>query len=536
MRYPLLTPIFLGSLLLVGCGQEGPSPGEGERVQEDESPIIGGSIDTTHAAVVAVLAPDFACTGTVLQVTGNIGYVLTAAHCCPANDLPNQVFVGTNYQQANTGVFHNVVAGSVVKDTCYQDYAGSTDDVCMLKFSNAAGVPVIPPMQPQTDNLGIGSPVTYVGYGLTNPPYIPDPNNPGQLIANPNVGNNSKRYKIDRTLSKVDAYFFEYANANTGGTCRGDSGGPALALDSNGVLVVAGVTSFGDQACTQLGSSIRTSAVYTNFIGKYLQDQPTAPVCPAAVDCNACSQSATQNGGCVNITNECFKDAECSALAQCYQGCSSTICITACNNAHVDGLTKYAAILECICVGACPQACGNTSTCTAPKCGLKVTDAACSSCVEATCCTEAWECQSDATCKKCFTTGTPPAACAANAKAAAYYQCAKDQCACAVTDPALAGGTTAASSSAAATGGGEMTTSGAGGDGGGAPDATTVGVGGAAAATATSGAGGGGNSDDVQVGGCACSTAESGPGTATPFAALGLGALGILARRRRRIG
>jgi MYXO-CTERM domain-containing protein len=255
-----------------------------------------------------------------------------------------------------------------------------------------------------------------------------------------------------------------------------------------------------------------------------------------ATDCNACSQSATQNGGCVNVTNACFNDAQCAALAQCYQSCGSTACIAACNTAHVGGLTKYAAIEACIC-SACTAACGATSTCTAPKCGLKVIDTTCSTCVEGACCVEAWQCQSDAACKKCFTAGTPPAACAANAKAATYYQCAKDKCACNIKDPALAGGTTAASSSAATTGSGDMTTSGAGGAGGDPSAAATTGagVGGGPASTATSGAGGSG-SGDTTVGGCACSTAESERGSLAPFAALAFGALGVVARRRRRVG
>ena len=513
MRHLLLTPFFLGSLLVFGCGQEGLPP-EAESVQADDSAIINGTPDTTHTAVVAVLGPDFSCTGTVLQVKGTTGYVLTAAHCCPANDLPDQVFVGTDYNNPNTGTYHNVVGGSVLKDSCYLDYPGSTDDVCMLKFNNATGVPIIPPMTPQTDTLSVGTPITYVGYGI---------------IAAPPGGNNSVRRKVDKTIGKVDSYFVEYASAGQSGTCQGDSGGPGI-VTVNGQEMVAGVVSFGDQSCNQLGSSIRTSAVYTSFIAVYLADGAPAPVCPAAVDCNSCIQSSTQNGSCKNITDACFKDPDCGALAQCYQGCTTTACQNACTAANTDGLTKYSAIFGCICTVGCAQACGNTATCTAPKCGLKVVDTTCTSCIESTCCAEAWECQADATCRKCFTVGTPPAACAANAKAAAYYACASNQCSCTVKDPSLAGGTTAASSSAATTGSGETTTSGAGGDPG---TTTAAGVGGGAATTAGS-TGGSGSNGDTTVGGCACSTEDRGQGGVAPYAALALGALGIVARRRRR--
>jgi MYXO-CTERM domain-containing protein len=520
MRTLLLTPLFLGSLLVLGCSQESPAPDE-ERVESDEAPIINGSPDLTHTAVVAVLGPNFACTGTVLQVKGTIGYVLTAAHCCPANALPKQVVIGPNY---NTGVSHPVVAGSVVKDSCYQDYPGSTDDVCMLRFANAAGVPVIPPMTPQTDNLTIGTPITYVGYGIT--------------VAPPGDNNSTRRY-VDKTIGKVDPYFVEYASAGVSGTCQGDSGGPGL-VKVNGQEMVASVTSYGDQSCNQLGASARTSAVYTNFIAPYLADQAPNPICPAATDCNVCSNSATQQGACADVTSACFSDAECAALVNCYQGCVTQACVNACNTQNVGGLTKYAAIFTCVCDIACAPACGNTTTCTAPKCGLKVTDATCSDCVEASCCAEAWECQADTTCRKCFG-ATPPAACATNAKAQTYYQCAKSTCSCAVNDPANSGGTTAASSSAATTGSGDMTTTGAGG-GGGATTSTGAGVGGGTAAT-TVGAGGaeaagGSGSSSTEAGGCgSCTTRGSADHVpSAPIAALGLGALAAIARRRRRVG
>jgi len=497
-----------------------------ERVESEEEAIINGSPDLTHTAVVAVLAPDFACTGTVIQVKGTIGYVLTAAHCCPANDLPDQVVVGTNY---NTGVIHQIVAGSIVKDACYLDFPGSTDDVCLLKFTNATGVPVIPPMTPQTDALTVGTPITYVGYGIT--------------IAPPGNNNSVRRY-VDKTISKVDTYFVEYANADVSGTCQGDSGGPGL-VNVNGQEMVASVTSYGDQSCSQLGASARASTLYTNFIAPYLADMAPNPSCPAATDCNVCSNAATQQGACANVTSACFNDAKCAALAQCYQGCGTQSCINLCNTQDVGGLTKYAAIFSCVCNTACVSACGDTTTCTAPKCGLKVTDATCSGCVEASCCVEAWECQADTTCKKCFGTNTPPAACATNAHAEKYYQCARSTCSCSVNDPANSA-TTAASSSAATTGSGGETTTGVGGSGGEAPATTTTGagVGGAGAAT-TAGAGGAdatasssSGGPAAEVGGCgSCTTrgsADDVPGA--PLAALGLGALAAAARRRRRLG
>src|SRR5690606_25517477 len=56
---------------------------------------------------------------------------------------------------------------------------------------------------------------------------------------------------------------FDYTQANQG-PCSGDSGGPNL-VDLGAGERVAGVTSYGDEACTEYGVSGRASSVY-NFI------------------------------------------------------------------------------------------------------------------------------------------------------------------------------------------------------------------------------------------------------------------------------
>jgi hypothetical protein len=504
----LVTGLLTGLVpaLLAGCGQA--EPRAVERVAAADAPIINGTLDTTHPAVVAVLAADFECSGTILQVKNGKGYVLTAGHCCPPGDLPTQVVMGQDY---NTGQAFNIVAGSVVADACYQSCAGSTDDVCMLKFSGAtASTPVIPPMTPATDNLQVGTSITYVGYGI---------------VASPPGGNNSKRRTVSKTIGTLDSYFVEYANPGTSGTCEGDSGGPGLVL-VNGVEQVASVTSYGDQACTMLGASIRTSVVYTSFIEPYLQDATPNPACPADADCQVCLNSAENpqcNGDCATATSDCFNDAACSALVQCYQGCSASACITDCNNGNLDGLQKYEGITACLCTGSCAAACHN-QFCVSPKCGTKPksSPAACTTCVEDTCCAEAWACSQDAACKKCFSATSPAASCASNAPAIAYYQCTQQNCGstgCSLKDPAGTAGTTsssvASSSSAAASGGGG--TGGAAGTGG-AIDAAT----------------GSGGSTVGQKSGCAVGSPVEGELPAAPIGALVIGAAAALQRRRRR--
>ena len=499
---------FLLTLLtaLVGApGCDTPEAGkQAERVATNAAPIINGTPDTTHTAVVAVLGNNFSCSGTILQVANGRGYVLTAGHCCPAGNFPNQVVIGNNYQ---TGTPHAIVAGTVVRDSCYDNCPGSTDDVCMLQFNAPAGTPFIPPMTPATDNLSPGVNLTYVGYGIT---------------ASPPGGFNSTRRTVTKPIDTVDSYFISYANPSVSGTCEGDSGGPALEV-VNGVEQVAGVTSYGDQACTQLGVSIRTKSVYADFIQPYLAGMTPSPTCPKSTDCTVCSSLSTNpqcGGGCTGTVTACTNDASCNALITCLQGCSTFACQNQCNTQNVAGLQKYEAITACTCETACPTQCGQLVDCTVSRCGLVTanTSNTCETCFQDKCCAEAWKCFSDPTCKGCFS-ANPNSSCATNANAQAFYQCTSQKCAsptCTFTlpNPPM---TTSATTGASTTG------AGGGGTGGSGSTSTT-----AANTTGTGGSGG-----KVITTGCGCSV----PGqSATSNLSLGLLALTAFgfARRRRR--
>lgn len=475
------------------------------------SEIIGGALDTTHTAVVAVLGNNFSCSGTIIQVSGNQGYVLTAAHCCVPGNLPNKVVIGNDY---NTGTQFNVVPGSVLADSCYTSCPGSTDDVCMLRFSGATGAtPVIPAMTPATDALVVGTPITYVGYGLTQPP-------PG--------GFNSKRRSVAKTIGKVDPYFVEYANPTVSGTCEGDSGGPGL-VTVNGVEQVACVTSFGDQNCQQLGASIRTSKVYTKFIAPYLANQaPNLGACPIDTDCNVCISDATNpncGGGCANTLSACQNDPACGALLNCYNGCSTAACQDDCNTQHLSGLQQYEGVVSCLCGAPCSTACGANGFCAGNHCGIQPPGASptCASCMEDACCAVAWTCSTDPNCKKCFTATNPAASCATNAAALAYYQCVNSSCggSCMLRDPKNAGMTTSA-------------TTGAGGAGAGSGGSGGAGVGGSGSTTST-----GSGTPSTTESGCTCRTSSSEGDDEMPLAlacvvgAIGLGRLQSRSRRSR---
>src|SRR5579862_8546990 len=134
-----LTCVALGALALLACS--GPNP-DRSAVARIRSPIAYGTADSVHTAVVAVLAPVGTteleeCTGSIVQVTGSTGYVLTAAHCCNTY-VPTVVDAATDYTAGEAYLsggtpappIYSVVAGSVYYDAQYAG-AGTDHDFCM---------------------------------------------------------------------------------------------------------------------------------------------------------------------------------------------------------------------------------------------------------------------------------------------------------------------------------------------------------------------------------------------------------------------
>ena len=316
------------------------------------------------------------------------------------------------------GIVFDVVPGSVTVDPCYEACLGAPDDVCLLKFLGASSsTPVIPLMTKETDNLTIGTPVTYVGYGL---------------VAAPPYGSNSQRRSVVKPITSLDAYTAQYDDGDATGPCRGDSGGPGLVV-VEGVEQVALVTSVGDPSCASIGSSVRVSSVESDFVAPSLQGSVPAPTCPETTDCQLCaqvSQSSSCGGGCGSPMDACSHDASCAALVACTSTCQDAACTAACTSRNLAGLQKYEAVIACTCAGACATVCGSDSMCLAPKCGATPPGAvgSCGPCLDDACCVEAWTCFADPSCAPCFFGEAPPASCDGNAKASTYYQCATSNC------------------------------------------------------------------------------------------------------------
>ena len=239
MRNKMLFALFSVLVILVvavspvGAVTDGELDGEGH-------PYVGLMVAQTAAG-----APLWRCSGTLISPT----IFLTAGHCTeapaahaeiwfdadvqsgiPGNGYPNNGDVGGTthtHPQYNPNAFYLYDLGVVVLDTpVVMSTYGALPQLNQLDaFKNKRG---------QQDVT-----FTAVGYGLQasfpDAASWKDVANRVRMVAHPKLNQINTGFTGDFSLLLSN-------NANTGGTCFGDSGGPNFIGNSN---VVGGVTSYG---------------------------------------------------------------------------------------------------------------------------------------------------------------------------------------------------------------------------------------------------------------------------------------------------
>ncbi len=413
-----------GILAAVGCSSG--SPGKLPPTAVSHQAITNGSPDTTHQGVMMLVDQTHgaACSGSVVAVKGTYGFLLTAAHCVlgePNKGIPAPTASDLVVVQGNDAQTSNIVY-PVVDFKANPGYASSGNklyDFAMVKFNGAgSSTPTMKMLTSSLDNLKAGSPVEFVGYGITSS----------------GSQNSGTRMHVNNTLADtaagyaVSALTVSYSEAGgLGGPCSGDSGGPAL-YTVNGTQYVAAVTSYGDQTCTQFGVSGRVSAVVDNFINPYINGTSGT----GTQTCAQCQQASTTGvGACSQAVTDCQNNADCKALVTCFNNCaqSDQTCINNCATQHSAGTTLYQKIGDCVCTTACKTECASDPSCQGSQCGFSFSDATCSQCMNNSCCTEQQNCKADSACSTCVTSSSPPASCSSNANETALMQCYTGKCA-----------------------------------------------------------------------------------------------------------
>ena len=242
-----------------------------------------------HPGVVLVLmevngAPAFRCSGTLLSST----IVLTAGHCANHSEFSGiRIFAESNVQNDPTYPFaggpNTYEASDWAAHPLYNPNAFFLHDAGMIKLATPVPTSTVPASAygqlPGVDVLDAlktrrgqsNQTFTAVGFGLQMS--FPDP-------AAWKEHNVRVRYVAHPKLNQINVPGFtgDFSmllsnNANTGGTCFGDSGGPNFLGDS---LTVAGVTSFGINGnCAGTGGVFRVDRQNVlDFINGFIASHP----------------------------------------------------------------------------------------------------------------------------------------------------------------------------------------------------------------------------------------------------------------------
>ena len=324
--------LISASALLVsvqGCNIEDKAP---EKTKSSTNEIVGGTQDNVNQATAYIYSESdgYACSGTVISVNGDIGYVLTAGHC--VSGTITGVCIGADL---NTADCHQAV--QQWQHPSY-DMNQLVYDFGMVAFNGATGATVVPAAQSPDGLSNSGSQIELSGYGIVDG----SPQTETDHRMHVTVTTSANASPIN---TSIQIGYSQEGGQNGIGACEGDSGGPAY---FNGTVV--GVTSYGDQNCEQFGVSGRVSAVYDSWIVPILNGAPPTQTCD---EC----QSAAQGGQCKSVVDACIADAACSALANCIADCQTDACVQTCANQHPTGIDGYNAIFFCLNCDACSTIC-----------------------------------------------------------------------------------------------------------------------------------------------------------------------------------
>ena len=405
--------------LLAACT---PDPGAASVPATSTMPIIGGVDDSPelYPSVVRVGLADNACTGTLVAASGDVGWVLTAAHCVAsdvaavmpsvsaASDIT--VYVGAT-MDSRTPYDVSAVFVHPGYDIDLLSYAGLVDvwpfpfpnDVALLEVQ---GIPpevastATPWLAPEDDTLSAGDPGDLAGWGMTEWP-SPTPDVRRRVTVNVYDILPTDRLGVDTII--IDQ------RGDLPGFCVGDSGGPLLVSLGVDDVRVAGVISTGEDVgystCEGFGQLQRVSSVVADFIEPVIAGDPPEPA-----SCYSCRYQASLPGA------ECHEElvADPEAFAA-FAGCLATGSVGSCREEEPDGASAYDAYVACLEEGACSGLCTPAYR-TISECKFALDIAGpCDACIQSACCEVASACSLDADCNPCILLTTADAeACASN--------------------------------------------------------------------------------------------------------------------------
>jgi len=185
--------------------------------------IVGGQPTTAWPGVGALVIDGSLCTAFAVAPQ----WVMTAAHCVSGAAAATTFFEIGADAAAPDATF------AIDQITVHPNYNGNdgTSDLAVLHIKNAELPVTYFKVNSQSLTSAAGRKIYVIGYGDTSS----------------SGGSGTKRIATT-AIDSVDSSFI-YSTYAPGGTCSGDSGGPAFVYDADGFPLALGVTAFGDQNC-----------------------------------------------------------------------------------------------------------------------------------------------------------------------------------------------------------------------------------------------------------------------------------------------
>ncbi len=236
---------------------------ESQDDNSSEDLIIGGRLVTKKnelaATTISLIDTRLGSLCTASILSENIA--ITAAHCVEGNVEDMQISFGVNTASQETRSIDDIALNSIWKTR--QNERTNNGDIALVKFSG--GLPKkthAATLIKKSYKLSNGEIVTLAGFGISKLNGLSDGS--GRLrtvdvkIANANFS--QTEVSIDQRSRK--------------GACHGDSGGPAFIQDTNGGLLLWGITSRGIKDPTDqcAGESVYTRIMpYSRWINSVVK-------------------------------------------------------------------------------------------------------------------------------------------------------------------------------------------------------------------------------------------------------------------------
>jgi len=299
MRHAIV-PAFALGLLFSACMDAGP-----DHVESNSQPILGGTaaVAGQFPTTVAVMNAGL-CTGTLIAPD----LVLTAAHCVSASllgvssqeQVTNQTQVVLDTDNVFDGSGRAIRAAETIPNPGFSINALGDNDIALIRLQTPVTDRQPTPINRIREDANVGIAVTQVGYGVSQV----GTQQAGRLFSVLNKATTSCS-----PFGASDANLLCFSQVDGTGKCEGDSGGPSFAT-INGIQRVVGVTSFGDQNCSQFGADTRVDAELD-----FLYSHAPALQCQADGACN--DDCGTGELPIDPDCSVCTKDAECEDAEVC---------------------------------------------------------------------------------------------------------------------------------------------------------------------------------------------------------------------------